>query len=215
MKLIIFDFDGTIANSLEIFIEATNCLAQKYGYPTVENDKIPQIRALSSRALIKQIPVPRWQLPFFLQNLRQEVHQRKEKLRLFDGMKDTLTALKAQGYRLGIVTSNTRSTVDSFLNTQQLDSLFDFVHAGRGLLGKARILRRLVKQYRLQPAEVLYIGDETRDVEAAQQVSIATIAVSWGFNSRVVLEQQNPDVIIDDPRELQAAAQTLLREKYL
>ena len=130
-------------------------------------------------------------------------------------MKDTLTALKAQGYRLGIVTSNTRSTVDSFLNTQQLDSLFDFVHAGRGLLGKARILRRLVKQYRLQPAEVLYIGDETRDVEAAQQVAIATIAVSWGFNSRVVLEQQNPDVIIDDPRELQAAAQTLLREKYL
>lgn len=212
MKLLIFDFDGTIVDSLETFIEATNCLAQKYGYPAVGNDKIPQIRALSSRALIKQIPVPRWQLPFFLQNLRQEVNQRQEKLRLFDGMEDTLTALKAQGYSLGIVTSNTRSTVDSVLKTQQLESLFDFVHAGRGLLGKARILRRLVKRYRLQPSEVLYIGDETRDVEAAQQVAIATIAVSWGFNSRIVLEQQNPDIIIDYPRDLQAAAQQLLIE---
>ncbi|MGB7414444.1 MAG: HAD hydrolase-like protein, partial [Thermosynechococcaceae cyanobacterium] len=49
------------------------------------------------------------------------------------------------------------------------------------------------------------IGDETRDVEAAQQVQLRTIAVSWGFNSRAVLEKQQPDIVIDHPSELVAA----------
>jgi phosphoglycolate phosphatase len=209
MKLLIFDFDGTLVDSLEIFIEATNRLTQKYGYPPIETSQIPQIRALSSRALIQQIPVARWQLPFFLQSLRREVSQLAAQLRLFDDMKEALSDLKDQGYCLGIVTSNAQSTVENFLTTQELDPLFDFVHAGRGFLGKARILRRLVKRYRLPAAEVIYIGDETRDVEAAQQAQLATIAVSWGFNSRVVLEQQQPDMIIDDPRALLTAVQHL------
>jgi phosphoglycolate phosphatase len=210
MKLLIFDFDGTLVDSLEIFIEATNRLARKYGYPPIATSQIPQIRALSSRALIQQIPVARWQLPFFLQSLRQEVSQLAAQLRLFDGIKESLSDLKNQGYCLGIVTSNAQATVENFLSTQELDPLFDFVHAGRGLLGKARTLRRLVKRYRLPTAEVIYIGDETRDIEAAQQAQLATIAVSWGFNSRVVLEQQQPDTIVDDPRALLSAVEQLV-----
>jgi phosphoglycolate phosphatase len=210
MKLLIFDFDGTLVDSLEIFIEATNRLARKYGYPPIATSQIPQIRALSSRALIQQIPVARWQLPFFLQSLRQEVSQLAAQLRLFDGIKESLSDLKNQGYCLGIVTSNAQATVENFLSTQELDPLFDFVHAGRGLLGKARTLRRLVKRYRLPTAEVIYIGDETRDIEAAQQAQLATIAVSWGFNSRVVLEQQQPDTIVDDPGALLSAVKQLV-----
>lgn len=210
MTLLIFDFDGTLVDSLEVFIEATNCLAQKYGYPPVESSQIPQIRALSSRALIQQIPVARWQLPFFLQSLRQEVSKLAAQLQLFDGVREALTDLKDEGYCLGIVTSNAQSTVENFLITQGLHTLFDFVHAGRGLLGKAGTLRRLVKQYRLLPSQVIYIGDETRDVEAAQQIRLATVAVSWGFNSRAVLEQQQPDIIIDTPRDLLMAVQACL-----
>ncbi|PZD75280.1 Phosphoglycolate phosphatase [Acaryochloris thomasi RCC1774] len=212
MKLLIFDFDGTLVDSLEIFIEATNCLAKKYGYSPIETSQIPQIRALSSRALIQQIPVARWRLPFFLQGLRQEVSKLATQIQLFDGAKEALTDLKNEGYCLGIVTSNAQSTVENFLVTQDLNTLFDFVHAGRGLLGKAGTLRRLVKRYRLQPSQVIYIGDETRDIEAAQQVQIPSIAVSWGFNSRVVLEQQQPDMIIDTPDDLLLAVQSCLVE---
>ncbi len=209
MKLIIFDFDGTLADSLEIFITATNRLAQKYGYPPIEISQIPHIRALSSRAIIQQIPVARWQLPFFLQRLRQEVSQLKAQLQPFDGIGEALTALKQEGYSLGIVTSNAQTTVDSYLAAQALDQLFEFVRAGHGLLGKARVLRRLLRTYRLQPTQVIYVGDETRDVEAAQQVHLPSIAVSWGFNNRTILEQQQPDIIIDHPRELLIAIQTL------
>lgn len=204
MKLLIFDFDGTIADSLAVFIEATNRLADRYGFPPVEQHQIPLIRALSSRELIQQIPVPRWQLPFFLNRLRQEVRQLSPKLQLFDGISDALTELE-QDYCLGIVTSNAKTTVETVLKEQDLDSLFQFIHAGHGLLGKARILRRLLHQYRLQPTEVIYIGDETRDIEAAQQAHLTSIAVSWGFNNRAILEQQQPDIVIDHPRELATA----------
>ncbi|MGF1600401.1 MAG: HAD-IA family hydrolase [Thermosynechococcaceae cyanobacterium] len=201
MKLLIFDFDGTIADSLEVFIEATNHLAQRYGYPPIEAHQISKIRSLSSRELIQQIPVARWQLPFFLRRLRQEVRELSPKLQVFDGISEALIELE-QEYCLGIVTSNAKTTVENVLRGQELDPLFQFIHAGHGLLGKARILKRLLKQYGLQPTEVIYIGDETRDIEAAQQVQLATIAVSWGFNNRVVLEQQQPDIIIDHPSEL-------------
>jgi phosphoglycolate phosphatase len=204
MKLIIFDFDGTLADSLDIFIEATNHLAQRYGYSPIDNSQIPQIRSLSSRELIQQIPVARWQLPFFLHKLRQEVRQLSPKLQLFDGISEALTQLD-QEYSLGIVTSNTKATVETVLTEQGLDPLFQFIHAGHGLLGKARILRRLLRQYHLQPTEVVYVGDETRDIEAAQQAQVAAIAVSWGFNSRAVLEQQQPNIVIDHPRELLTA----------
>lgn len=209
MTLVIFDFDGTLADSLEIFIEATNRLAAKYGYPPVDLSQIPQIRALSSRALLQEMPVARWQLPFFLRGLRREVQQLSPKLCLFDGVHEVLTGLHRQGHRLGIVTSNAKATVEEVLTAQGLDHVFEFIHAGHGLLGKAPILRRLARRYRLPPTEVLYVGDETRDVEAAQTVQMVAIAVTWGFNNRTVLEQQQPDVIVDHPSDLLATVQRL------
>ncbi|MGB7413363.1 MAG: HAD hydrolase-like protein, partial [Thermosynechococcaceae cyanobacterium] len=155
MKLLIFDFDGTIADSLEVFIEATNHLADRYGYPPIEPHQIPLIRSLSSRELIQQIPVARWQLPFFLNRLRQEVRALSPKLQVFDGISEALIELE-QEYCLGIVTSNAKATVETVLKDNGLNSLFQFIHAGHGLLGKARILRRLLKQYSLQPTEVIY-----------------------------------------------------------
>jgi HAD superfamily hydrolase (TIGR01509 family) len=205
MSLIIFDFDGAIADSLEVFLEATNRLAKDFGYPQVSLAQIPQIKNLSSREMIQQLAIARWKMPFFLRRFRQELNQLTPNLQLVDGMRETLEDISQQGYRLGIVTSNARQNVERFLHIQGLNHLFEFIYAGQVLLGKARVLRQLVKRYRVDLRQVICVGDETRDIEAAQQAGLRIIAVSWGLNSREVLAKHAPDVLIDRPEELLAA----------
>lgn len=205
MNLIIFDFDGVIADSFDVLVEATNRLAGEFGYPHVSPTQIPHIKNLSSREMIQQFAIARWKMPFFLRRFRQELNQLTPNLRLVDGMKELLEDISQQGYRLGIVTSNARQNVEEFLHLQELDHLFEFICAGQVLLGKARILKQLVKRYRVTPKQVLYVGDETRDIEAAHRAGLRIIAVSWGLNSRDILAKHNPDVLIDRPEELLAA----------
>lgn len=215
MNLIVFDFDGAIADSLVVFIEATNRLAKEFGYPQVSSAQIPQIKHLSSREMIQQLAIASWKMPFFLRRFRQELHQLTPNLQLIDGMRETLEEINRQGYRLGIVTSNARQNVERFLHMQGLHPLFEFIYAGQVLLGKARVLRQLVKRYRLNPRQVICVGDETRDIEAAQQAGLRIIAVSWGLNSREVLAKHAPDVLIDRPEELLVAVTQMHMRVYV
>jgi len=83
-----------------------------------------------------------------------------------------------------------------------LSALFDFIHSGRSLFGKDRVIRKLINHEQLQADRVVYIGDETRDIEASRAAGIAVIAVSWGLNRRDLLASLSPDQIADKPDEL-------------
>jgi phosphoglycolate phosphatase-like HAD superfamily hydrolase len=71
------------------------------------------------------------------------------------------------------------------------------------------VINRFLKQANLTPEEVIYVGDETRDIEAAKRSQIKMIAVSWGFNSKTVLAEHNPDFLIHHPNELIQVISTL------
>jgi phosphoglycolate phosphatase len=79
---------------------------------------------------------------------------------------------------------------------------FSFIEAGSKLLGKARALSKAIKRHRLDKASVCYIGDEVRDIAAAQSVGVKSIAVTWGFNNRSTLEKTGPSYMISEPGEL-------------
>jgi phosphoglycolate phosphatase len=202
MTLIVFDFDGTIADSLGVFVQAANRLAAEYGYPQVTEEQIPFYRSLSSREVLQQLTLPKWQLPFFLRRFRRELNARVEDLQPIPGMPTAIQELHQQGYQLGIISSNAQKTVLKFLNTHQLTPYFDWVAAGQLLLGKDRVLRRMIRVQNLNPQQIICVGDETRDIEAAQQVNLKMIAVSWGFNTHTVLARYHPDALIDAPTEL-------------
>jgi phosphoglycolate phosphatase-like HAD superfamily hydrolase len=198
--LIIFDFDGTIADSLEIFIETTNRLSKEFGCQRNSPDQVDYFRMLNLRVMIQQIGIPSWKLPFFLRRFYQEFSHLVVDLRLVDGMQETLLELKQQNHRLGIVTSNSRQNVEKFLHLQNLNYLFEFIYAGQLLSGKTRSLQKLVKLNRATP--LLFVGDETSDVQAAKQAKITSVAVSWGFNHREALVAATPDFLIDHPEQL-------------
>ncbi|MBD2121728.1 HAD-IA family hydrolase [Trichocoleus sp. FACHB-262] len=209
MSVIIFDFDGTLADTLEAIVAITNRLAIEFGYKAVNSEEVKKLQNLSSQEIIRYSKIPILKLPFLMRRVKNELKQEIPHLKPIHGIQEALWALKQDGNRLGIVTSNAESNVLTFLKHHDLYELFDFVYSGSSLFGKNKVLSRLLLQKQINPNTVIYVGDETRDIEAAKQVKIKSVAVSWGFNSRQALARQNPDFLIGQPDELLAIAQSL------
>ena len=99
------------------------------------------------------------------------------------------------------MTSNTKEGVQAFLANHQLQ-YFEFIFAPDSLFGKAKVIRKILSHEALSPQEVIMIGDELRDVEAANKAGVESIAVTWGFNTQQVLERGEPNHLIMNPSQL-------------
>ena len=137
-----------------------------------------------------------------MRRVRRELQRDIDSIQTFKRLGDVLQALAADGHGIMIASSNAPSTISPFLERHGLSQIFSQVYGNIGLLGKARSLRRIMRRHRLLPEEILYVGDETRDVEAAHSQGLAVAAVSWGFSDRTALEAQGPTFLVDTPEEL-------------
>ena len=199
---LIFDFDGTLADSLDQSRQVGNVLAPRFGLQPVSLETFAALRELTVAEIQKQLKIPTWKIPLFLFFFRREMLQRLPSLNCVEGMPNVLKQLQEKQVQLGILTSNTLSNVNAFLEHHQLRSYFQFVDGGVRILGKGQRLRRLLKQNNLDPRYVFYVGDEIRDVLAAQQVGIQSVAVTWGFNTSEALRSLQPTFLIDHPLQL-------------
>ena len=202
IKVIIFDFDGTIADSLDTLVTITNRLAAEFGYKQTAPDELAQIRNLSSREIVMQSGISIFKLPFLLKRVKENLHNEIQHLTPIIGIKEALIQLKHEGNQLGILTSNSEENVRSFLKNQDMEELFSFVYSETTLFSKHKLIRKFMKRNFLSPEEIVYVGDETRDIESAKKINIKAIAVSWGFNSEEVLAKHKPDFLIQKPSEL-------------
>ena len=202
MITLIFDFDGTLADTLERSLRVANSIALDFGIPIVSPETFDLLRDLTVAEIRQQLRIPAWKVPFFLRRLRREMLAILPELNCVAEMPETLKQLRSSGVRLGIVTSNDYRNVTLFLEQHQLRSVFDFVDGGARILGKGRRLRSIVQRYQLKPSEVFYVGDEMRDIRAARQVGMQSIAVTWGFNTPTALQSFQPDFLIDHPSQL-------------
>ncbi|BAY45113.1 phosphoglycolate phosphatase [Scytonema sp. HK-05] len=201
-KVIIFDFDGTIADTVDALVGIANGLAQKFGYIPITQEELALLRNLNSREIIKYSGISILKIPFLVKKVKSELKSKIKELKPISGIKEALVVLNNKGYRLGIITSNSQDNVTDFLKVNDLENLFDFVYSGVTIFGKTTIINNVLKQKQIKPQEVIYVGDETRDIEASKKANIKVIAVTWGFNSQEVLAKQNPDFLIHEPYEL-------------
>jgi phosphoglycolate phosphatase-like HAD superfamily hydrolase len=202
VKVIVFDFDGTLADTLDAIVSITNRLAKTYGYKPTEPEELAQIRNMSSREIVKQSNISIFKLPFLLRRIKADLKNDIQQIKPILGIKEALTQLKNEGNLLGILTSNSEENVRAFLQKHNMEDLFSFIYSETTLFGKHKVLNKFIKQNNLIPEEVIYVGDETRDIESSKKINVKVIAVSWGFNSREALAKQNPEFLIDKPSEL-------------
>ena len=201
MPAIIFDFDGTLCDSLQESVVVLNKLAEVYGFNQVHPEAYDELRAMNSRQLLKRLGIPLSKLPFVIRKGRQMLHSRMAELKPIPGIREMLTQLKSRSLTLGILTSNSKANVEEFLSRNNLN-VFDFIYSGSSIFGKAKLLKKLFRDLSLNPQAAIYVGDETRDIEAAKASLSRVIAVSWGLNSDSALSDEKPDFLIHNPSEL-------------
>ena len=211
-RVIIFDFDGTIADTMPHVIDILQDLSTKYGYTKLSTNEIQKLQELSIREIFKTLGVPFYKLPFIISDVKKMMREQILLVKPIDGISQEIHTLKKKSYSLGLITSNNKDIVLSFLKENNLD-IFDYIYTGTSVFGKARAMQKFLEKYSLINDQVIYIGDEIRDIEATQKVKIPIIAVTWGYNSHKGLAKYNPDYLVDKPENLHEVIATVFAEK--
>ena len=88
------------------------------------------------------------------------------------------------------------------MDQHQCQDYFDAIVGGVSLFKKAGELKKIKKQYSIDHNDIVYVGDETRDIIAAKKVGVRSVAVSWGYNSESALKDLQPDILVKTPEQL-------------
>lgn len=212
-KVVMFDFDGTIADTYNAIANITNQLSSEFGYKALSQEELLLLKNLSSREIVKISEISIFKIPFLVRRVRTELSKEIADLSPIENIIPVLFELRNRGYTLGIITSNALENVKIFLRKNQLDSLFKYVHSSTSIFGKHRIINQVIKNNRLKKDNVLYVGDETRDIRSARRSNIGVAAVSWGFNSAKILQEHNPDYLVNRSSELLLAIEDYYAQK--
>jgi len=200
-RCVIFDFDGTLANTLPETLLILNQLADTYGFRKLSEVDLMKVKTMSLAQFIRFLGIPAWSVPRLLTIGKRMLTERLDAIDPFPDIAEVLIELKASTQHLGILTSNSAANVERFLKSHDMEH-FEFVSSAKKLLGKAKYLKAIMKTFSLKHDEVLYVGDEIRDIEAAHAVEIPVAGVTWGFNTAEALEGAMPDYLISSPHEL-------------
>ncbi len=202
MAAIIFDFDGTIADSFDY---VAGFLIKEAGPEAAAATDKQDLRGLSMAAMARQLGHGWWRLPGLLFKGRRQMGGVINQLRPFDGMADVIEKLHAEGHELFIVSSNRVKNVRAFLRHHGLQTYFLEIYGGVGMFGKAPALRRLLRDQQIETKNAVYIGDELRDVQAAQSIKLPVIAVTWGFARPSSLIRLKPTAVVERPGDIVGA----------
>ena len=193
---IIFDFDGTLADTFALGSQLINEYADQLGYKQID---FAANKDKSARELIKMSGVRFWQIPGLIRFFRKKSVERAAEVNAFDGIPDLVCRLHDRGFHLGIITTNSAQTISIFLQKYGLTDLFTYIKPEISLFGKKRAIRRARRHLK---SEIIYIGDELRDIEACRAVNVPIISVSWGFNSTEILEKNNAGKVAANTEEV-------------
>lgn len=197
---IVFDFDGTLADSLSTAVGIFQKLAPVLNLRPIED--LETARGLTSRQLVKRMGVRLWQLPRVVRAFRTEAILHAPNLPLHAGVPDMLRELIGRGHKLGVVSSNGADAIRECLRRHGVEHYFRFVVGTPSVFGKRRVIRAALRAEGVPARRAVYIGDETRDIEAGHRAGVATIGVTWGFHPAALLERESPTWVARDPAEI-------------
>jgi phosphoglycolate phosphatase len=199
--LFLFDFDGTVADTLGIAHGILNELALEFRFRSLDPEELDHVRTLGTREFIRHLGIGAWRVPRISRRGLQLFQERIARVHPIPGMPAVLKELHGRGHRIGILTSNSETNVLAFIARHRLP-YFHFVRTSSKLFGKSREMRRILKTEGLPPERVLYVGDETRDIEASKEAGLRMAAVNWGYNATEALSSLSPDYLLNHPTEL-------------
>ncbi|HEY8566193.1 MAG TPA: HAD hydrolase-like protein [Beijerinckiaceae bacterium] len=202
--LVLFDFDGTLADSAAWFRRVINGVAARYHFRPVAEHEFEALRGQDNRAIIRHLGVPSWKMPLIANHMRRLMSRDLDTIALFPGVPSLLRALVEEGATLAVVSSNTEENVRAVLGPDAAE-LIRYYACGASLFGKAAKFRQVLKASRVPADRALAVGDEARDIEAARAAGVAAGAVAWGYATPEFLRSREPTIMFDSFEAIVAA----------
>ena len=209
-KFLIFDLDGTLVDTLPSITKAINMCAEHFGYPKRSAEEVRMAVGNGVDVLLAEtMPISEWNDL----NKRAEIKAyfancyaitQREIDSCYDGIMDVLDYVKSQGFLVAVLSNKPDALVQIIAS-----NLFpkDFLCMRVGQTDMPRkpdpfVPLLMAKKMKTLPQNTYFIGDSEVDVLTGKNAGMKTVAVSWGFRDRKILEEACPDVIIDSRAEL-------------
>lgn len=201
IKYVIFDFDGTLADSKNSLISAWNSLADKYQFKKIKYEDLESLKTLSIKERSELLNFPMYKMPIVIPELYSLYRQSIKDITLFDGIKNVLDELESRGYQTAIISSNSEDNIKEFLQRNEVESITEVICSSR-IFGKDKMIKNFIKSHNLQVSEVIYVGDEHRDIVACKKSGVKVIWVGWGYDAAEVVQTANPDYMVYVPEQI-------------
>lgn len=197
---LIFDYDGVIVDSLDLFMKFFIGACKKEGFNEIDSKEV--FLSLFDGNMfekMKQKGMSKNHILHIMLYMKDKLLMNQEKLQVFPDMKQTLKTL-SEHYSLYIITSNESNVVNQFLISQGID-IFKDTYGSDKEPSKVKKIQS-IKQQNNNNNNVFYIGDTVGDIAEGKQAKVQTIAVTWGWHTKEKLQKSAPDYIISTPKEL-------------
>ncbi|MDC8015328.1 HAD hydrolase-like protein [Tahibacter soli] len=198
--LVVFDFDGTLADSLGWFRRILPDVEATFGLRPLDPAQFDAHRSMPARALIAKMGVRWWQLPGIARYARRRMSAEAATIALFDGVPAMLSRLRDAGVRLAVVTTNSEANVLRILGDAA--ACIDHFGCGAAMFGKKRHTRAAMRATGVAPARTLCVGDELRDADAARAVGADFVPVGWGYTLPSAFEAAGHAAPLDTPARI-------------
>ena len=179
IKLVAFDLDGTIADTIPMCIEAFKQAVSPYASKILSEDDIVKTFGLNEEGMIKEVVSEDWEkalIDFYVKY--KEMHT--VYIQPFAGIRELITELKKNSIIVSLITGKGQRSCDITLHHFEMEALFDSISIGSPDRNtKAESMTELMSKYNIQPAEMVYVGDEFSDITACSKVGIQCLSAAW------------------------------------
>ena len=211
IRLLIFDFDGTLADTMYGIMDGVNMAMDKFGLPRHTYDEVLSYVGNGSRDLIRR------SLPDEYADNKEFVDEAvkyydsscypvtyKNGTECYGGMIETLKLLKSRGYTLAVLSNKRDIFIQPMVKEMLPDGLLSLAMGQTDLPKKPDPTAPLTiaRQLGFEPSQTAFIGDSDTDMLTGNNAQMLAVGCSWGYRPREVLERAGADVIIDAPTEL-------------
>lgn len=209
-KLLIFDLDGTLADTLGTIRDAVNMCMEHFGFPTKSYDQVREavgngVKKLMKLSLPADVAADEERFEEILAYFNGCYEETCDNIDgCYDGLYAVVEALWRDGYDLAVLSNKPDPLVKRIIKKLFAEDMFPIA------MGQTELPRKpdptvpvmIAREMGYELSDVYFIGDSEVDVLTAQNAGMNAVAVSWGFRYRDALAASEPDVIIDTPEEL-------------
>ncbi len=212
-KLMMFDLDGTLVDSIPDLAAATDAMLLQLGRVPAGIDKVRNWVGNGAPVLVRRAladdfdhhAITAEQEAEALAVFMQAYGSGYALTSLYPGVLDTLATLQKLGIKLALVTNKPEKFLPELLAETQMSGFFQWIVGGDTLPQKKPDpagLLWVMQQAGVTPDQCLFVGDSRNDVQAAHAANVACVAVTYGYNYGEPISADNPALVVDDLREL-------------